>query len=141
MIRNRNRKFEFRNLTLEQRIARLEKAIVGNKTSRRRVNEGLDVNFRVRVETAVGDILGDYYFVRTKISRGALFVYVEDEEAANGYEYGIAGDFRVDEDPDGYVVSVTDSTEKPNYECGTARDADEVAEIITDQIAEYCDDL
>jgi hypothetical protein len=134
MIRNRK-------LTLEQRIARLERAVAGNRTSRRRVNEDLDMSFGNKVKAAVEDILGDYYNVTVELKKGALFVYVEDDEAANGYEYGIAGDFRVDESPDGYIVSDTDSSYEKGYEEGTARDANGIAEIITDVIAGYVDDL
>ena len=143
MIRNRDRKFESRKLTLEQRIARLERAIAGNRSSRRRVNEGLDMGFGNRVKAAVERYLGgfDYYTVAVELKSGALFVDVQDEEAMNGYEYGIAGYFRIDEDPAGYMVSVADGNDEIEYELGTARDVKDIADLITNEIGNYVQDL
>ena len=134
------RTFESRKLTLEQRIARLEMIARSNRR-RTMKNEGIDMSFRSEVERAVANELGDYYHVTAELDRGTLFVYVEDDEAAEGGEWGITGDFRIDEGPDGYVVSTTDRSGEPLHEEGVAADADEIASLISNCIYEYCQDL
>ena len=124
MIRNRK-------LTLEQRIARLERAVAGNRTSRRRVNEGFDRVFRAEVQSAVANKLGDSYTVTAELDKGALFVWVEDE-----YEEG-GGEFKIEEDSDGLIVSDVDMTRRPNFKIGTASDAADIADIIAKAINDY----
>ena len=129
-----------KKLTLEQRIARLEMIVRSNRR-RTMKNEGIDMDFRIKVERAVANELGEFYHVTTELDNGALFVYVEDDDSVAGDPYGIAGDFRIDEGPDGYVVNDTDMSGEPLHEEGVAADADEIATIISDCIYRYCEDL
>lgn len=129
-----------KKLTLEQRIARLEMMVRSNR--RRTIkNEGIDMDFRTKVERAVANELGEFYHVTTELDNGALFVYVEDDDSIAADPYGITGDFRIDEGPDGYVVNDTDRSGEPLHEEGVASDADEIAIIISDCIYQYCEDL
>lgn len=130
-----------RKLTLEQRIARLEKMIARSNCHRTMKNEGIDMGLRTKVKRAVANELGEFYHVTTKLDKGALFVYVEDDDSVAGDPYGITGDFRIDEGPAGYVVSETDRSGEPIYKIGVAADANEIAELISDCIYKYVDDL
>lgn len=131
MIRRKPaRTYESRKLTLEQRIARLEMIARSNRC-RTIKNESADMNFRAEVERAVANKLGDDYTVTVELDKGALFVWVEDE-----YEEG-NGEFKIEEGPDGYVVSDVDMMRRQNFEIGTAIDAADIADIIAKAIDDY----
>ena len=129
--RKQTRTYESRKLTLEQRIARLERAVSKKRSLYRSVNEGLDKVFSAEVESAVANKLGDDYTVTVELDKDALFVWVEDE-----YEEG-GGEFKIEEGPDGYVVSDVDMMRRPNFEIGTAIDAADIADIIAKAINNY----
>lgn len=130
MIRNHDRKFESCKPTLEQRIARLERAIAGNKALRR-INESADEWGDAILRIVQNDLEPDYEVLSGSPDGNEYEIDIQDNMGDEMYYDDWESNYEtytVTEDGRGYTVSVVGNF--ANKTLGTFQTVDQAANAI-----------
>lgn len=135
MIKRTNRK-----LTLEQRIARLERALTSNRKSRK--FEGLD--FKADLKNTLSNLLDPkWYNVDVRNGRDGIFLVDISDNSDSGWDinttFGVETGYTFPAGVETFVATVRDGDhgEYEMYKLGTVHSLDEVANLIAKEIATY----
>lgn len=123
-----------KKLTLEQRIARLERVIAGNRSSRRRVNESVSDEGDYVLRMVQDDLEPDYEVLSGTLDGGDAYEIdiqdnMGDEEYYDDWESNYET-YRIEATGRGYKVSVTGNF--ANKTLGVFTNLDQVAKAIID---------
>jgi hypothetical protein len=123
-----------KELTLEQRITRLENAIKRSRSTHK--FEGTN-NMARDLESALDDELGEFYSINVTFNNGRLIADVDDGQP----EWSTGGTFEVVPTKTYYEVNVIDGHGNFESKLGTAIDMEEAAELIAEEIDKWAMDL